>query len=473
MSVTPTFNPEQKAAFKAIKKFLDHPSANIFVLQGYAGTGKTFLMQQLAIWLTEQEQEFCLLASTGRAATVLKGKTGFPAKTVHSEVYNFSSISGINDEMLQDNSSDVTGQLSMEFTTRIADEAKRLYIVDEASMLSCEISKEESFASYGSGIVLKDFFKVVGKNKIIFVGDPCQLPPVGQSFSPALNVKWLTDNDKVALSVKLEKIERTNAKNDILKLATAIRQMYDSDVFELYPKLPAADLTDVKLYTSDEELFRSYLEKYRSVGATEALAIGRTNKMVQHINKSIRRELFGTRDMPLQLNEILLVCQNNRKVPLTNGDFVKVCELGAITHRSGMHFQKVKVKPVSSDTEYDLLLSLDSMHSKTGNLSSDQMQTLTIDFTQRMRAKNINVNTADYRNAMRDDEYYNCLKATYGYAVTCHKAQGGEWNNVYLFLDNDKNGMYNMPPQDLCKWWYTSVTRARQKLHLVKHWWVI
>ena len=103
MSTTPTFNPEQKAAFKAIKKFLDHPSANVFVLLGYAGTGKTFLMQQLATWLTEQEQEFCMLASTGRAATVLKGKTGFPAKTVHSEVYSFNKINGINDDMLKDN----------------------------------------------------------------------------------------------------------------------------------------------------------------------------------------------------------------------------------------------------------------------------------------------------------------------------------------------------------------------------------
>jgi hypothetical protein len=213
-------------------------------------------------------------------------------------------------------------------------------------------------------LFLKDLFKVIGKNKIIFVGDPCQLPPVGQSFSPALNVQWLNENDKVALSVKLEKIERTNATNDILKLATAIRQMYDGGVFELYPKLPAANLDDVKLHASDHELFRLYLEKFRPIGSIETLAIARTNKMVQHINKAVRRELFGSKDTPLQLKEILLVCQNNRKVPLTNGDFVKVCELGAMTYRSGMNFQKVKVKAMSSDTEYDLLLSLDAMQSK-------------------------------------------------------------------------------------------------------------
>lgn len=470
---TPTFNPEQKAAFKAIKKFLEHPSANVFVLQGYAGTGKTFLMQQLATWLTAEEQEFCLLASTGRAATVLKGKTGFPAKTVHSEVYSFNKINGINDEMLQDEASDVSAQLSMEFLIRVADEEKRLYIVDEASMLSCELSKDESFANFGTGIVLNDLFNVVGKNKIIFVGDPCQLPPVGQSFSPALNTQWLTEQNKVTLSVKLEKIERTNATNDILKLATAIREMYDEGIFELYPKLPATNLNDVKIIGTDKELFNAYLAKYKACGASETLAIARTNRKVQMINRAMRRELFGNANTPLQVDEILLVTQNNRKAPLTNGDFVKVCELGDVTLRKGLSFQKVRVKPIASETEYDLLLSLDAMQTENGNLSKSQMDELTIDFSHRMRARNISMNTAEYKTAMKEDEYYNCLKATYGYAVTCHKAQGGEWNNVYLFLDNDNNGMYTMPPQDLCKWWYTSITRARQELHLVKHWWVV
>src|SRR5476651_2462289 len=146
---TLTFNPEQKAAFKAIKKFLEHPSANVFVLQGYAGTGKTFLMQQLATWLTAEEQEFCLLASTGRAASVLKGKTGFLAKTVHSELYNFSKVNGISDEMLNDSSTNSIGQLSLQFLMRQADEAKMLYIVDEASMLSGDVSTDIDFATFG------------------------------------------------------------------------------------------------------------------------------------------------------------------------------------------------------------------------------------------------------------------------------------------------------------------------------------
>ena len=250
---------------------------------------------------------------------------------------------------------------------------------------------------------------------------------------------WLTSQDKVALSVKLEKIERTNAQNDILKLATAVREMYDGGIFELYPKLPAANLNDVKIHTSDKVLFKAYSNRYKDAGPSDTLAVARTNRKVQIINKAMRRDLFGSASTPLRIDEILLVTQNNRKVPLTNGDFVKVCELGEARMKMGLTFQKVKVKAISSEVEYNLLLSLDAMQSENGNLTTDQMQELTINFSQRMQAKGINLNSAEYRNAMKDDEYYNCLRATYGYAVTCHKAQGGEWNNVYLFLDNDNN----------------------------------
>ena len=137
-------NPDQKAAFIAIKKFLDHPHANTFVLKGYAGTGKTFLMQYLGEWLKEKEYEFCMLAATGRAASVLRGKTGFVTKTVHSELYSFSKVGGIEDNMFQGVAEDKDGQMSLQFTTRIPDEEKKLYIVDESSMLSGEFTENNN-----------------------------------------------------------------------------------------------------------------------------------------------------------------------------------------------------------------------------------------------------------------------------------------------------------------------------------------
>lgn len=472
MSAKPALNRDQKAAFKAIKKFLEHPSADTFVLKGYAGTGKTFLMQHLGQWLSAKEQPFTFLASTGRAASVLKGKTGFDAKTVHGELYNFSKVDGITDKMLDDSTEiNIDGQMSLQFTTRQPDEEKKLYIVDEASMLSGDLSKDNLFAQFGSGVLLNDFFEVSGKNKIIFVGDPCQLPPVGQSISPALDVEWLAKNNRVAVSFTLEKIERTKASNDILKLAGNVRNMSLQREWELYIRLPATNLNNVQLYPSDKELFKAYYKKY-SESSNDTLAIARSNEMVHHINRAMRREIFGNSDIPLQPGETLLVTQNNYKVPLTNGDFVKVGEIGSITTRAGLKFQQVKVRAISSEQEFSILLSLESLYSGKGNISNHQMKGMMMDFSHRMYGKNISPNSAEYRKAMLEDEYLNCLKTSYGYAVTCHKAQGGEWNNVYLFLDNNKNAMYNMQPLELCKWWYTAITRARKELYLVKHWWI-
>jgi len=414
----PTLNTDQKEAFKAIKKFLEQSQANTFVLKGYAGTGKTFLMQYLGKWLQEKEHNFCLLAATGRAATVLRGKTGFSAKTVHSELYNFSSIDGINENKLPDSKADQEGQMSLQFKTRSPDENKMLYIVDEASMLSGDLTKEALFATFGSGILLNDFFEVVDKNKVIFVGDPCQLPPVGQGTSPALDLNWLNKQGRIAVSFTLEKIERTDATNDILKLAGAVRKMStDTDLLR-YPKLPAAHLSNVKLEVSDKLLFANYLATYKTTGTNGTLAIARSNKMVRNINRAMRRDLFGSLDMPLQHNDVLLVTQNNYAVPLTNGDFVKVIELGEIKSNINLHFQRVTVKAISSGIEYNLLLSLDALYNSKGNFTNDQMKTLMIDFDYRMQQKQTGTNSDKYKRAMLEDEYLNCLRVTYGYAVT-------------------------------------------------------
>jgi ATP-dependent exoDNAse (exonuclease V) alpha subunit len=471
MSALPVLNSDQEKAFKAIQKFLEHPSADTFVLKGYAGTGKTFLMQYLGKWLEEKEMKFCMLATTGRAASVLKGKTGFATKTVHGEIYSFSKMEGA--EGLSDGNSGATnnnGQLSMQFLLRMPDEDnKLLYIIDEASMLSGDISEDNLFATFGSAVVLDDLFKVAGKNKIIFVGDPCQLPPVKQSISPALDTKWLAKKDRIAVSFTLTKIERTDASNDILKLAGQIRKMNDDRLEIKFPKLPASNLNNVKLYASDEELFQAYSERQKVKGTNRTLAIARSNKTVQNINKDMRRDLFGSAAMPLQIGDVLLVTQNNYRVPLSNGDFVIVCSLGDIQTKERLNFQTARVKAVASDAEYDVLLSVEALKSDKGNLNDDQLKSLIINFTHRMQAKNISANSQEYRKKMMEDEYFNCLRTTYGYAVTCHKAQGGEWDDVFLFLDKS---MYGMEKQELFKWWYTAITRSRQELNMVKAWWI-
>ncbi|MGC4035107.1 MAG: AAA family ATPase [Chitinophagaceae bacterium] len=465
-----TLNIEQKEAFKAIQKFIDHPAADTFVLQGYAGTGKTFLMQYLAEWLDEHEYNFTMLASTGRAATVLRGKTGFETGTVHSELYKFNKVDGVSDDIPDDAPIDQYGQMNLLFTLRPPDNGKMIYIIDESSMLSSELQTDTSVATFGSGYLLTDFFEAAGKNKVIFVGDPGQLPPIGQIFSPALDMNWLAGQKRIAITTTLEKIERTDANNDILVLASMVRNMSTKTMLPTYPRLPASRMKSVIVLGNDKILFQQYLQKYKEVGATNTIAIARSNKMVQDINRAIRRDLYGSLDMPIQKNDILLVTHNNYSVPLTNGDFVVVKYLGEVRKQGNLLFQSVRVEAMASGLEYELLLSLDILYGKNINFTKEQLKSLMVEFSRRMKKKKIKANSEEFRASMMKDDFINCLRAKYGYAVTCHKAQGGEWNDVYLFLDK---GMYAMKKPELFRWWYTAITRAKNQLHLAQNWWIV
>jgi len=460
-----SLNHEQEAALKSIRQFLNS-GGDTFVLKGYAGTGKTFLMQYLAKWLKENNRKFSMLASTGRAATVLKGKTGFESKTVHGEVYRFKNVEGDDEGITAEDPYDRFGQMTLRFTARPPDKDKIVYIVDESSMLSSEPSAN-FIATFGSGLLLQDFFEAIGSNKVIFVGDPGQLPPVGQLSSPALDLDWLAANQRTTVSATLEKIERTVAGNDILILASGIRELSSQPAVK-WPKLPAANKKNIQLHPSAEELFQEYLKRYRAVGANGTLAIARSNQQVQKINKRFRQELYGD-DLPIQTGDILLVNRNNYKVPLTNGDFVEVISIGQQRIYANLNFLSVRVRAITADVEYELLLSLDILYGQTGKFSNEQTRGMMIEFSRKMKKKGIRPNTPSYKEEMKKDDFINCLEATYGYAVTCHKSQGGEWDSVFLFLDSR---MYGMPQGELFRWWYTAVTRAKSELHLENGWWI-
>lgn len=468
MSAKSKLNEDQEEAFKVIKRFLDS-AADTLVLQGYAGTGKTFLMQFVGKWLKEKERHFTFLASTGRAATVLRGKTGFGAKTMHSELYHFNKVDGDDDEIPEDAPIDKFGQMTLQFLLRARDEEKRIYIVDEASMLSSVLSDDGSMISFGTGVLLNDFFDAIGNNKVIFVGDPCQLPPIGQTFSPALDMDWLSNEQRTAITVSLNKIERTDPDNDILILADHVRKMTLQTTWENFPKIPATNMNNVTLYASDKELFQNYLTKYKEVGVNGTLAIARTNKMVRYINRAVRRDLHGSLDLPIQDGEILLVVQNNYAVPLTNGDFIVVTNIGEPRYQANLHFISIRLKALNSEEDYEILLSLDILYSNDIAFNKAQQKGLMVDFSKRMRRKNIKPNSEVYKSEMMTDPYLNCLRAKFGYAVTCHKAQGGEWDHVFLFLDRQ---MYGMKKPELFRWWYTAITRTRKQLNLTNEWWV-
>lgn len=465
-----SLSPSQQLALLEIKQFLLTTDANTFILNGYAGTGKTFLMQELGKLLTIQKQQFVFLASTGRAASVLRGKTGFDAKTVHSELYHFNKVEGDGEHILKESSVDSYGQMKLVFGLRGKDEVTKLYIVDEASMISSDIGTDSSFAEFGSGRLLVDLLEIVGDNKIIFVGDPCQLPPIGESFSPALEIKWLKEQGRNIKSATLSEILRTNEDNGILVLAKQVRSFFKESFSSRYVKLPALKKQNITIHINSNILLKEYINQFLIQKPQTNMAICRSNSDCQAINKLIRLKKYEIENAPLQIGDTLLVTQNNHLIPLTNGDFIEVLAIGEKKTKANLQFINVKVKALQSDKDYEILLCLDILYGNQTNISHEQNRLLMIEFSRSMKYKAIKANSLLYKDAMLKDPFLNSLRATYGYAVTCHKAQGGEWDNIYLFLNK---GMYSMEHNELFRWWYTAITRARKELHIHIDWWII
>ena len=463
-------SPQQAQALQQIKLFLASPGSGVFILKGYAGTGKTTLLQNLAIQLQKEKKKFELLAPTGRAATVLKAKTGLSAQTIHSELYSFSDIDGEVSDNVKDPKQEDFGQMRLMFAMRAPDpQEKKIYIADEASMIADEPGDPTSYAHFGSGHLLSDLLHIVGTNKLIISGDPCQLPPVTSIESPALSEVWMKKQGKVVQSFELTDILRQKETSGILQLATKVRKIAQSTSYPKWIKLPVSGIKEnISLMTYFEQK-QQYIEQIKNNNGYESIAICNSNNNCADINKSVRLALYQSAVAPLQIGDILMVTQNNHLVPLTNGDFVEVTNVGAVQNYKGIRFLHVTVKAQHSNMEHESLLCEEVLYNGQSNLTSDQQRMLMIDFSQRMRRKGIRPKSDAYYTALRKDPYLNSLRANFGYAVTCHKSQGGEWDKVYLFLNK---GMYCMPPASLSRWWYTGITRAKEHLYMVNDWWV-
>jgi predicted PolB exonuclease-like 3'-5' exonuclease len=175
-----------------------------------------------------------------------------------------------------------------------------------------------------------------------------------------------------------------------------------------FPKLPVYNMNNVKIYASDKILLTNYLEKFRKSGPDHVIAIARSNRMVNIINRAMRRAVYGDLDLPMEKNDVMLITYNNFAVPLVNGDFAMICEIGERQDRSGLHFQKIKIKSLLSDTEFEILISLDILNGKEINFTKKQQNILMTDFNRRMKLKEIKRNSDDYEDAMKEDEYLNC-----------------------------------------------------------------
>ena len=460
-----TLTDDQHNALEKIEKFLSS-DAQIFILKGYAGSGKTTLLKGLVKYLQEEKKQFQVMAPTGRAVKILRKRVGL-GSTIHSTIYIFNNVK------TDDETDDETYKYI--YSIRINEAEGQVLIVDEASMVS-NVENKQEFFQFGTDILLNDlliYSKVENArsdNKIIFVGDPAQLPPVGDSVSHALEEDFF-----LSKSLKVEQAELTQVvrqgENLILKNATTIRQLIANPIKSELTLDYGGDF--IKINT--EEIVNQYTDMYSKPELGQGVVITYSNGSCLHYNQNIRSKIFPN-SPNVVAEDILLINQNNYngEIELFNGDMVKVIEAanevetreiplgndektGRRKHIT-ISWRKVKICPEGSDMILDYYIIDTLLNSINRDLSIDEKKALFVDFVIRFREKygdKYKEDSREFKEALKDDPYFNALRVKYGYAITCHKSQGGEWDTIFVDYFG-RRGLNN----DALRWSYTATTRA-------------
>ena len=467
----------QQNAFDLMKSYLSaKDDSSIFVLKGYAGTGKTTLLKYFINECCIEKKTVTLMASTGRAAAVLKTKSRFNATTVHSLVYKFDEVKATSEDAWSMKGNE-TGQLYLNFSTCLiqSDDSTDVYIIDEASMISGHTNDEINGTKFGSGNLLKDFLEVVGNAKVIFVGDPCQLPPVDEvSFSAALDTLHLENSyNRKVIEYELYEIQRQAKNSEILEIAKPLREQIVTNTIPVWPKINIRrSYRDVKVFNSTEDLIRQYLICFKTNGSENCILITHNNVDAYNNNQMIRADLFPGKEN-IQPGDILMIIKNCLLTGLRNGDQVIVLEIGERDPRAQLTFLKVKVKDINTGVIFETNIIESLLNNSSPTLNSEDTRRMIIDFDNRKKEQNIHRNSKDYKVSMKTDIYLNSLHVKYGYAITLHKAQGGEWRHVFLNITKSVySSKFNGQPQDMLKWFYTAITRAQKYLYLNTGSWI-
>lgn len=449
------------------------------VLCGSAGTGKTSLTAAMVKTLVGLRQRVVLLAPTGRAAKVLSMNAGISAFTIHRRIYRQKTFTG-----------DMTG-----FNLNFNKQRDTLFVVDEASMISND-SFSGGAGQFGSGCLLDDLMEYVysGDNcRLMLVGDRAQLPPVGEDESPALMADMISGAYGLDMySVNLNEVLRQAADSGILYNANVIRQMITHNEITQLPKICFKGFADIVMVPGDE-LIESLAGSYSAVGYDETMVVTRSNKRANIYNNGIRNMVLG-REEELTPGDMLMVVRNNyfwtardsrnSQVPpqgstdngnphsssdsvqnisfIANGDRAKVRRVRNMQELYGLRFADLLLEfPDYDNYELGATVILDSLQSESPSLTHEQSEQL---FNGVLADYADIPLKADRMKHVRTDKYYNALQVKFAYAVTCHKAQGGQWAHVYLdqgYMTDD------MLTPDYIHWLYTAFTRATEKLFLV------
>lgn len=467
-SFTLNLSDDQSSAIQKIEDFLTSQT-NCFLLKGYAGTGKTFLMQGLVKYFKSVGRQFTLMAPTGRAAMVIGDKTKTDAYTIHKSIYNL-------DELEDD---DHTFKFRYKLNLN-EDSVNTVYIIDESSMIS-DVYNEDEFFVFGSGYLLKDLFSFVDFKyrtdaKIIFIGDNAQLPPVGMSFSPALDNDYLLKHYQVSTDeFEMKQIQRQKDGSGILTIATALRTCLEKDEFN---RFEIGKYADTNSHTS-EEFDSVYFQTVNNQISENTIVITHSNKQAHDYNIAIREKFFPNQT-DVQGGDVLINTKNNYNYPVDfyNGQFLKVIETSQITESKTIRFykrggEKAEVNFVFRDIIAELTDVKGQKHqvncklidnflkSDLPRLTQNEQQALYVDFKN--RHPNLKPRTKEFKEAIKADKYFNAMQVKYGYAITCHKAQGGEWENAFVNFQ-----VYmRILSRGFFRWAYTGITRAKKNLFAV------
>ena len=470
-------NDQEKLVDKLNSFILD--DNQYFILKGYAGTGKTFLMKGLTEYLTFIKNQYKIAAPTGRAARIIYEKTKQKASTIHKMIYSETMLQEVENKGKIE-------LLKFYFDLHLNDDPiNTIYIIDEASMIS-NIKDESEFLSFGSGHLLKDLITYVNPNsksikrKIIFIGDSAQLPPINMNYSPALSIEYINENfGGQVTQYELKEVVRHTAESGILNNATYIRNSISKN---LQTELNISESSDV-VYLKTKNLLSRYISESSGKISKDQIVVAHSNSSVKEFNDLIRNHYFSDNKI-IRKNDLILITKNNYNysIDLFNGDFGKVFSVDSESETKKIIF-KVKdknnvlrtnsisltfrnVSLIFQDFEnhnhiINCKIIENLLYSKNGRLTSEEQIALYVDFKN--RNSKLKPSTKEFKDELKVDPYFNALQIKFGYAVTCHKAQGGEWAKVFV----DCNAEMGKANPTYFRWLYTAITRAKDKLYVL------
>ena len=444
---------EQDRALESLADFIiDKNKDRLFILRGYAGTGKTTLTSTIVKSIWKLKMSCVLLAPTGRAAKVISNYSNKQAATIHREIYYPKS----------------QGNGGVQFTLKQNKYRNALFVVDEASMIPDVAADNKMFG--GNGSLLDDLIEYVysGVNcKLMIIGDTAQLPPVQLDVSPALDSQLMEQRYlKEVTEIELDEVKRQSENSGILLNATGIRNHILHEEFDF--KFDVAHFTDINRLIDGYEILDAINSAYDSHGHEETAIIVRSNKRANLYNQQIRsRILFNENE--LSPGDYLMVVKNNYHwlQPssdagfIANGDIVEVLEIYAFKNIYGFHFAEVKVRMVDYPKmkEFETVLLLDTLASETPSLTYDESNKL----YQEVRMDYLKLPKYQQYKEIKENPFFNALQVKFSYAITCHKSQGGQWENVIVEQPYLPEG----PDKSYLRWLYTAVTRAKTNLYLI------